>query len=141
MEQKQITIVVALIKNEKNEILLAKRFEPENKIAHNKWEFVGGGIEAGESPEQAIVREIKEEAGVEAEIIRLLPKILTHTYEPSPGSKIQIIMIIYECKIISGNLTPNKNEQIGELKFISKEELSSYDCLPNTLETVNLLNF
>jgi len=86
MEQKQITIVVALITNEKGEILLARRNEPELVHAHNKWEFIGGGIEFGESPIEALKREVKEEAGVEIKIVRLLPEVVSNVWSFPNGN-------------------------------------------------------
>ena len=74
MELQQHTIVIAIITNDQKDILLAKRHEPEAKHAHDKWEFIGGGIEFGEELEDAVKREVKEEAGVEVKIVRLLPK-------------------------------------------------------------------
>lgn len=104
MEQKVFPIVIALIKNSRGEILLARRNEPEVTYAHNRWEFIGGGIDFGEQSEQAVIREAKEEAGVDIKTIRLLPKILTHVWELPNGDKHQIIMIPYECEIIGGDI-------------------------------------
>jgi 8-oxo-dGTP diphosphatase len=140
MEKKTFPIVIALVRNEVGEILLAKRDEPELSHAHNRWEFIGGGINFGELPEDAIIREAKEEAGVDIKVIRLLPKILTHVWELDGGDRHQIIMIPYECEIIGGVLSPNKREQIGELKFIHPKDLDNYDYLPNTKETLALLD-
>jgi hypothetical protein len=44
MEPEQRTIAVAIVTNDKREILLAKRYEPEAPHSHGKWEFLGGGI-------------------------------------------------------------------------------------------------
>jgi 8-oxo-dGTP pyrophosphatase MutT (NUDIX family) len=52
MGKNQITIVVAIIRNENGDVLLARRNEPGLKDAHDKWEFVGGGIEFGENPKK-----------------------------------------------------------------------------------------
>ncbi len=140
MEKSTFPIVIALIKNHQNKILMAKRDEPELAYAHGRWEFIGGGIDFGEQPEEALVREVKEEAGVDVKIIRLLPKILTRVWELGNGNRHQIIMIPYECEITGGKLQPNKQEQVGELKFIHPEDLDNYDFLPNTKEAISLLN-
>lgn len=138
-EQKQHTIVVALIMNEEKKILLARRNEPELKHAHNKWEFVGGGIEFGEDPEAAIIREVKEEAGVDVEIVRLLPKVLSHVWNFEDGIKQQILLLHYECKIVGGQLTPGLDQEIAELKYFSLEEIKQLDTLPLIYEGVLLL--
>lgn len=136
MEQKQITIVVAVIRNENGDVLLARRNEPELKHAHDKWEFVGGGIEFGESPEEALKREVKEEAGVTVEIVRLLPKIFAEML----NEEIQVIILTYECKIISGELRAGLDQEIAELNFVPLSEVKNYNAFRNIQKTVELLN-
>ena len=138
MEPKQHTVVVALIRNEEGKILLARRNEPALKHAHNKWEFIGGGINFGENPETAIKREVKEEAGVDVEVVRLLPKVLSHIWHLEKGDQ-QILLLHYECKIIGGTLTPGLEEEISELKYFSLDEIKTLDTLPLIYEGCQLL--
>ncbi|MBY0406538.1 MAG: NUDIX domain-containing protein, partial [Rickettsiales bacterium] len=60
---KTLLVVAAALVNEKNEILLAQR--PEGKRLAGCWEFPGGKVEAHETPEQALVRELKEELDID----------------------------------------------------------------------------
>lgn len=138
MERKQFFIVLAVIINKNREILLARRNEPELKYAHNKWELVGGGINFGETPEQALIRETKEEAGVDIKILRLLPKVMTHTFK-TKFFEHQIIMLSYECKIIGGRLKPGLDQEIGELKFVPLEKIKNYDTLPNVYQMAKFI--
>lgn len=137
MQQRQITIVVAVIRNEKSEILIAKRNEPEVPEIHDKWEFLGGGIEFGESPTDALKREVKEEAGIEVEVIRLLPEVLSGTQEFA-DKNLHVIILSYECKIISGTPTP-KDSEIAELKFVALDEVQNYQGFDNLYQTAKLL--
>lgn len=139
MIQEQITIVVAVIRNEKGDILLARRNEPELKYAHDKWEFVGGGIEFGESPEEALIREVKEEAGVDVEIIRLIPKVFSEKLTISDEKQAHVIILSYECKIISGQLKAGLEEEISELKFVPLDEVKNYNAFNNIHQTVEFL--
>ena len=139
MAEKQFPIVVALITNDQGEVLLAKRYEPALKHAHNKWEFIGGGIDFGETPTEALKREVREEAGVEIEIIRLLPEIVSNVWNLPDDNNQQVLIIAYECKIISGTPTANLDEEIGELKFYPIEEIKNLDSLPKTYEIAKLL--
>ena len=138
MEQKQITIVVGLITNAKGEVLLAKRNQPENPQIHNKWEFPGGGIEFGETPEQTLLREMKEETGLEVEITRLLPKIYTNVWQTGESDENQVTIISYECKAVSGNLGSDDKE-IGELKYFKPDEVDYQNSLPKVKEIIALL--
>ena len=60
---KTLLVVAAALINEKNEVLLAQR--PEGKRLAGKWEFPGGKVEEGESPETALARELKEELDID----------------------------------------------------------------------------
>lgn len=81
MSKNQFAIVVAVVVNQNGQILLAKRNQPNSPEIHGKWEFPGGGIEFGEEPEAALLRETKEETGLEVKITRLLPKIYTNLWK------------------------------------------------------------
>ncbi len=140
-EQKLIPIVIAVIRNDQGDLLLARRIDPDISEAHDTWEFVGGKIEFGEIPEDAVIREAKEETGLEVEIIRLLPKILTNNWTKNTGEQIQTIIACYECKAIGGQLHTNKfDSKIAELRYIPISELQNYTLLKKGEQVVELLN-
>jgi len=138
MPQKQIIIVVAVITNETGEILLAKRHQPETPEIHGKWEFAGGGVDFGEDPTEALKRECREEIGVEIEVVRLLPKIISDIQKFNNGDQWQVLVLSYECKIISGSPKPS-DEEISEVKFFPIDEIQKLDAFKNIYETVTLL--
>lgn len=137
MKQYQQVIVVGLIKNELGEILLGLRNQPERPNEHNKWEFPGGGIEFGETPEAALKREVKEEAGLDIRILRLLPKAVSNLWQHK-GSKEQVIILAYECKILGGELK-SSDAEVSELKFFKINEIDYSKCLPKTDEIISLI--
>jgi 8-oxo-dGTP diphosphatase len=137
-EGKQITIVIAIITNNNGEILLARRHEPEANHSHGKWEFLGGGININETPEEAVIREAREEGGVDIKIKRLLPKIFTNLWEFGDGRQQQVIMLSYEGKIIAGAPAPNLAENVSELKFFPIEAIKNLDTLPKVYEMAKL---
>ena len=85
------------------------------------WEFPGGKIEPKETPERALIREIKEELDTEIEVYELLDTV-EYDY-PS----FHLSMDCFICKIISGNLVLKEHEAA---KWLMKEELYSVDWLP-----------
>lgn len=136
-EQKQIIIVKGLVTNDRGDILLVRRKREWHKEAHDKWEFPGGKIDFGETPEEAVVREIKEESGYSAKVKYLLPKLLSTTWG-FPDRKSQQILICYVCELISGEACLG-DHGVSEIKWFTKEEALELECLPGIKEFLELL--
>lgn len=86
-----LVAAVALI-DAKGRILLAKR--PQGKSMAGLWEFPGGKLEAGEAPQSALVRELREELGIDVEPGTLKPlSIVSHAYED-----FHLLMSLYLCR-------------------------------------------
>ncbi|WP_088011247.1 8-oxo-dGTP diphosphatase MutT [Gottfriedia acidiceleris] len=126
--KKQIKVVGAVIRNNQNQILCALR-SPEMSMA-NYWEFPGGKIEKDERPEEALVREIREEIGCEISVSKLVEDII-HEYP-----EIIVNLITYEAKIKSG--TPVANEH-AELEWKKITDLKELEWAPADLPTVEKL--
>ena len=73
MDRKTKLIVLGLIQNEKKEFLTSVRFDPKVPEAHLKFDFVGGTNEFVESLEATLVREIREETGLEVIVLKMFP--------------------------------------------------------------------
>ena len=106
-----IAVVAALMRRQ-GKVLVGQR--PEGSSLAGTWEFPGGKLELGESPEDALARELKEELGVEAEI-GALKFAGTHTY-----GKTGILFLFYEVKFWKGQI---KTQQHLELKWVQPKEL------------------
>lgn len=104
--------VVAALMRRQGKVLVGKR--PEGASLAGRWEFPGGKIELGESPEEALGRELREELGVEAEI-GPLKFAATHTY-----GKTGILFLFYEVKYWKGQI---KTQQHMDLKWVAPKEL------------------
>ena len=86
---------VALIDRD-GRILIAKR--PEGKAMAGLWEFPGGKLEDGESPEEALVRECREECGIEVAVSEILE--VTHHRYPQK----EVLLLFYRCELRAGEV-------------------------------------
>ncbi len=111
-----IPVVCAVIEHE-GHVLVAQR--PAHKHLALKWEFPGGKVEPGESPETAIVREIREELGCDVIVTRALPRF-THAYA------VVIEMIPFVCRLAPGSREPLALEHLA-LQWIAPEALPALD--------------
>lgn len=116
------TVVIALIKKE-NKFLMTKRVSPF------VWQFPGGGLEFGETPEVTVKREMIEEIGVEIEIISLIPKIYTEV-----RGKWQGIFICFLCRLKDENSKIILNHEASEYNWLKLEEISKLKLIPKTFE-------
>ena len=111
---------VALI-DQDGRILIAKR--PDGKSMAGLWEFPGGKVELGETPEQALVRELSEELGIKTWNSCLAPMTFaSHAYED-----FHLLMPLFVCRKWEGIVIP-KEEQ--ELKWVYSSELKNYPMPP-----------
>ncbi|RZK74779.1 MAG: (deoxy)nucleoside triphosphate pyrophosphohydrolase [Pedobacter sp.] len=97
-----IQVSCAIIVSEDRKILVTQR--SASMSLPLKWEFPGGKIEKEESPEQTIVREIKEELNIEISMSNKLPSV-THHYE-----NFSIILIPFICKIEHGEIKLSEHQ-------------------------------
>ena len=123
-----IKVSMGIILDSKGKILIAQRNLQKN--FGGMWEFPGGKQEAKESPEQALIRELKEELSIEVEVLRSFPP---YDYK---DEKIKISFYPIQCKILGGMIVNNEHE---EVKFISLEEIDNFEFAPPDYETVDLV--
>lgn len=125
-ERKHIKVVAAII-TDGGKVFATQRGYGEWK---DWWEFPGGKIEDGETPEQALHREIREELATEIAVARLLTTV-EYDYP-----KFHLTMHCYMCKVTSGGLTLLEHEAA---KWLCKEELDTVRWLPADKPVIEML--
>lgn len=119
-----IPVVCALIIQDG--MVLLERHAPSYGYADPFWDIPGGKLECGETPEQAVVREIREEMAIEIEVIRLLPRL-----DVSVWIDKHWLLATYECRIVFG--APPLSD---ELAWLAIDQLSRYDVKTPDLEII-----
>ena len=102
-------------------VLLSQR--PEGKSLAGLWEFPGGKVEPGETPEETLIRELQEEIGVETQTACLAPlTFASHTYET-----FHLLMPLFVCRRFSGIPTPREGQV---LKWVRPKAMRDYPMPP-----------
>jgi 8-oxo-dGTP diphosphatase len=108
-----LVVAVALVDPD-GRVLIAQR--PDGKSMAGLWEFPGGKIEAGERPEQALIRELGEELGIRVQEACLAPfTFASHTY-----SAFHLLMPLYVCRRWDGSPKPRHH---AALKWVRPRDL------------------
>ncbi|MBP7003109.1 (deoxy)nucleoside triphosphate pyrophosphohydrolase [Amaricoccus sp.] len=111
-------------------VLIAQR--PEGKAMAGLWEFPGGKIEPGETPEAALIRELDEELGIETWSSCLAPiGFASHSY-----ADFHLLMPLWVCRKWGG--TPQPREHTA-LKWVRARDLSAYKLMPADLPLLPVL--
>ena len=123
---KTVRVVAAVIRSE-DKIFATARGYGEFK---GQWEFPGGKIEPGETPQEALVREIQEELDVKIEVGDLIDTI---EYD---STSFHLSMDCFWCIVTDGEITLKEAE---DARWLSKDELYSVDWLPADMELIEKL--
>jgi 8-oxo-dGTP diphosphatase len=119
---KPIVLVVACaLVDSDGRVLIAKR--PEGREMAGLWEFPGGKADPGEIPEDALIRELKEELGIDVTHSCLAPlTFASHGYET-----FHLLMPLYVCRRWNGEVTPCEGQ---ELAWVRPNRLAGYEMPP-----------
>ncbi len=124
-----LVAAVALIDAD-GRVLIAER--PEGRSMAGMWEFPGGKIEQGETPEAALIRELHEELGIETWASCLAPlSFASHAYPD-----FHLLMPLFACRRWQGIATPREGQR---LRWVHARDLSRYPMPPADLPLIPIL--
>jgi 8-oxo-dGTP pyrophosphatase MutT (NUDIX family) len=110
----------ACIRDEQGRILLVRRSD-----GINLWSFPGGAMELGERADEAVIREVREETGLEVEPVALIGVYSSPDYAVTypNGDQVQPVIVFFECQVVGGTLQPDMEEIVGARYFGPDDEL------------------
>ena len=124
-----LVVAVALVDPD-GRVLIAKR--PEGKPMAGLWEFPGGKVRDGELPEEALVRELDEELGIDITESCLAPlSFASHVYDD-----FHLLMPLYVCRVWKGMVSPREGQ---EIKWVRPVRLGDYPMPPADKPLVAML--
>jgi 8-oxo-dGTP diphosphatase len=111
-------------------VLLAQR--PEGKSMAGLWEFPGGKVERGETPEAALIRELHEELGIDTHASCLAPlTFASHSYET-----FHLLMPLFACRRWTGTPRPREGQTLA---WVRPHELRDYPMPPADVPLIPIL--
>jgi 8-oxo-dGTP pyrophosphatase MutT (NUDIX family) len=125
MKQQILPAVAAIIFNERGDILLQRRRDT------GKWCIISGHVEFGETVQDAMLREIREEANVDSEIVRLIgvysdPKYATYHY---PDREVHYVVTYFEVKLLEVIREGLSNSETEALAYFAPDNLPPLDLV------------
>jgi 8-oxo-dGTP diphosphatase len=128
---KRLLLVVACaLVDVDGRVLIAQR--PDGKQLAGLWEFPGGKVETGETPEQCLIRELREELGIETQAACLAPlTFASHSYDD-----FHLLMPLYVCRRFSGIPEPREAQA---LKWARPNRLRDYPMPPADAPLISFL--
>lgn len=124
-----LVAAVALIDAD-GRVLLAQR--PEGKSLAGLWEFPGGKVEPGETPEAALIRELHEELGIETWTSCLAPlTFASHSYDD-----FHLLMPLFACRKWGGIVRPQEGQQLA---WVRSHDLARYPMPPADIPLIPIL--
>lgn len=112
-------------------ILLVRRSNPP---LQGEWSIPGGLVETGETTKEAIVREVREETGLEIEVVRLAEVFERIVRDRESRVQYHFVLIDYLCQVIAGEA--HAASDVSEVRWVRTDELEKFAVAPETCEVI-----
>src|SRR5262245_8808614 len=130
MSKPLVLVAAAALTDKDRRVLITER--PAGKPMAGQWEFPGGKVQPGETPEQALVRELAEELGIEVCLECLAPfTFASHAYDT-----FHLLMPLFLCSKWEGEISPREGQRV---KWVRASRLGDYPMLPADLPLIPFL--
>ena len=130
VERSVVLVAAAALVDVDGRVLIARR--PEGKAMAGLWEFPGGKVAPGETPEEALIRELDEELGIDVTENCLAPfTFASHRYD-----RFHLLMPLYVCRVWQGSVRPREGQA---LKWVRPARLGDYPMPPADRPLVAML--
>ena len=127
---KTVLVVACALVDVDGRVLIAKR--PQGRPMAGLWEFPGGKVETGETPETAMIRELEEELGIKVKPACLAPfTFASHAYET-----FHLLMPLFICRKWDGEVRPREGQ---EITWVRAKRLGDYEMPPADVPLVAML--
>jgi 8-oxo-dGTP diphosphatase len=117
-----VRVVVCAVIERDGKVLVAQR--SADKQYPRQWEVPGGKPEAGETPEQALLREVKEELACDIEVLHPID-VVRHDY----GGDHHYLLLFYACRLVHGEPVVQPEQGLGKTEWAPRQRLAAYDFL------------
>ncbi len=126
-------VVIAIIKKDSKYLLTKRAVIDDEDLPEfkNQWELPGGGMERGETPEEALHREVKEELGITVTILVPNPFVFTKIRNEWQG-----LFLCYLCETSAPADSIVLNEESSDYMWVTKDEVTKLPTLPGVVEVI-----
>lgn len=122
-----------IVTSMKGEVLILQQSDPTIS-GHNRYHPPGGMLEMGESLQECLVREIKEETGLDAQVGELLN---VGEWQSERGDTVmQFVGVFYHCTVSEGTAIELQSEEVGRADWVSLENIDNFDIAEPSLSVI-----